>query len=227
MPEILYRQGTWDENIWRSVVDNNEYGLTPLKSDDVVVDIGAHIGGFTYKALDCGAGLVVAVEPDTESANYWRHNLHTACKAENRSILITAACWRSDKKAKTVHYAAVGLNTGGGNTLGGTGVEVRAVSLDAIVRFAADLADNGRIRLLKMDCEGAEWPILLTTHLLPLVDEVIGEYHEIDDLNDWEAAKVAEHTFYKASLLSSFFQMHNFNVLLEPMGKLGKFRAWR
>ena len=36
-----------------------------------------------------------------------------------------------------------------------------------------------RIRLLKIDCEGAEYPILLTTTQLHLVDEICGEYHNL------------------------------------------------
>lgn len=228
MPNILFRQGTWDENIWNSVVKNNEYGLGQFQDYDVVIDIGAHIGGFTYKALDCGAWLVVAVEPDTESANYWRHNLHTVCKAENRSILITAAAWRNDDlPEKALHYAAVGLNTGGGNTLGATGVEVRAVPLDSIIVFAASLSINGRIRLLKLDCEGAEWPMLLTSGKLHLVDEIIGEYHEIDDLKDWPAARVADLNSYSTELLRQRLIERGFHVTIENMGKIGKFRAWR
>ena len=35
------------------------------------------------------------------------------------------------------------------------------------------------MRLLKLDCEGAEWPILLTSRRLHLIDEIVGEFHEI------------------------------------------------
>ena len=33
--------------------------------------------------------------------------------------------------------------------------------------------------MLKLDCEGAEWPILLTSQRLHLIDEICGEFHEI------------------------------------------------
>ena len=45
-----------------------------------------------------------------------------------------------------------------------------------------DLATNHgekQVRLLKLDCEGAEWPILLTSQRLHLIDEICGEFHEI------------------------------------------------
>ena len=35
------------------------------------------------------------------------------------------------------------------------------------------------VRLLKMDCVGEEWPILLTSQRLQLIDEICGEFHEI------------------------------------------------
>jgi hypothetical protein len=47
--------------------------------------------------------------------------------------------------------------------------------------FVDRATNNGehRVRLLKLDCEGAEWPILLTSQRLGLIDEICGEFHEI------------------------------------------------
>jgi len=39
------------------------------------------------------------------------------------------------------------------------------------------MSDNGRIRLVKLDVEGSEYPILYTTTKLELIDELVGEYH--------------------------------------------------
>ena len=50
---------------------------------------------------------------------------------------------------------------------------VEAISLDEVLsRFQ-------RARLMKIDCEGSEFPILLTSKLLTRVDRIVGEYHEI------------------------------------------------
>jgi Methyltransferase FkbM domain len=70
------------------------------------------------------------------------------------------------------------INTGGGSVICGAGEPVAKVAFDDVV----DLVTNGgerRVRLLKLDCEGAEWPILLTSRRLHLIDEIIGEFHEI------------------------------------------------
>jgi hypothetical protein len=43
------------------------------------------------------------------------------------------------------------------------------------------------VRLLKMDCEGSEWPLLYTSSELDRVQAVCGEYHEIPQADgEWE-----------------------------------------
>ena len=46
-----------------------------------------------------------------------------------------------------------------------------------------------RIRLLKLDCEGAEYPFLATTKELGRVDEVAGELHLKMDMSPWDCTK--------------------------------------
>lgn len=224
---ILFRAGTFDENIWHSVITNNEYGLPErFGPTDVILDIGGHIGSFAYACLDRGAGLVVSIEPDTDNANYYRHNLHSSCRAMDRSILVTAAAWRSDQPVPTVRYAGVGTNTGGGNTLGETGEPVAAIPLDLLAQLAARLAPSGRVRLLKLDCEGAEWPCLLTFTQWALVDALVGEFHTIADPEAWPAARVPGHRRYNAEVLSRLLQCKGYHAQVEASDGLGKFRAW-
>jgi hypothetical protein len=53
---------------------------------------------------------------------------------------------------------------------------VPSIQLDTLVK---GITDYGRRRLnwLKLDCEGAEWPILFSARSLDLVDNIVGEYH--------------------------------------------------
>ncbi|HTG92528.1 MAG TPA: FkbM family methyltransferase [Pyrinomonadaceae bacterium] len=78
---------------------------------------------------------------------------------------------------KFVELAGI-LNTGSGSVIFGVGDEVEKIAFDDLVD---DVTKNGqkRVRLLKVDCEGAEWPILLTSQRLLLIDEICGEFHEI------------------------------------------------
>ncbi len=55
--------------------------------------------------------------------------------------------------------------------------EVPAVCIDTLIDEACVLSPNGRVRLLKIDAEGAEYPTLLTAQQLHLVDEICGESH--------------------------------------------------
>jgi hypothetical protein len=70
------------------------------------------------------------------------------------------------------------LNTGNGSVIWGAGEAVEKLAFDDLVDRVTHHAER-RVRLLKLDCEGAEWPILLTSQRLHLIDEICGEFHEI------------------------------------------------
>src|SRR4030065_90765 len=99
----------------------------------------------------------------------------------NKINLFNKAVWRSDRKDKLFLTIPNHRNTGSGSVIWGTtGQEVDTISLDDII---LNITENGRkrIRLIKIDCEGAEFPILLTSKILHLVDNICGEYHEFGD----------------------------------------------
>ncbi len=148
--------------------------------DDIVIDVGAHIGIFAMAVLDRGCGEVHCFEP--EPSNAGRARQHLAPYGE-RARLTQAAVWRSDREEPWLHfqpYAGESWNLGGGDVLHDSGLEVAAVSLDEVLLQASDRGQK-RIRFLKLDCEGSEYPILLTSKQLHLVDEIAGEYHVVPD----------------------------------------------
>ena len=173
------RPGTNDEVIYNSVVTRNEYRLpSELGCDAVVVDIGVHIGSFSHLALTRGAGSLFGFEP--EPSNY-------ACARQNLAPfgdgvhLYNHAVWRSDIPGQSLPFYASSdqANLGGGTLIWETdGSLVEAVPFDEIVD---DVSRRGacRIDVLKIDCEGAEFPILLTSRLLNRIDRIVGEYHEL------------------------------------------------
>ncbi len=174
------RPGTNDHVIYNAVVQANEYRIPDrLAPDAVVVDIGVHVGAFSYLALTRGAAEVHGFEP--EPSNY-------ACAAGNlapfggRVHLYNQAVWRSDAAAgpQLNFWASTDpANTGGGTVIWDTdGPLVDAVPFDRIVD-AVSRGGQRRIDLLKIDCEGAEFPILLTSNRLDCIDRIVGEYHEL------------------------------------------------
>jgi FkbM family methyltransferase len=185
-----FRRGTPDRWIFNDVVGRNEYRLPDhFSPSDVVIDVGAHIGTFAYAAVERDCRHVYCFEPDRDNCRCATTHLQPYIDA-GWVTLSQQAVWRSDPNSDELRfdgyqpfpasfYGMDGfVNTGGGSVLWSNGEAVPKIALDQVID---DLTANGerRIRLLKLDCEGAEWPILLTSQRLHLVDEIAGEFHEV------------------------------------------------
>jgi FkbM family methyltransferase len=188
--EWQFRSATMDEMIFNDVAVFNEYRLpSDFAPDDLVIDIGAHIGSFAYAALLRGCRHVYAVEADSANFKIAADNLRHAI-AQSHVQLQRGAVWRSDANDDQLRFGgyqpfpksyvemAGMMNTGNGSVIWGEGEPVEKIAFDALVDRATHNGEK-RIRLLKLDCEGAEWAILLTSQRLHLVDEICGEFHEI------------------------------------------------
>lgn len=185
LPEhtFYFREGTGDWYIFYEVYLNNDYRLPDTFSpNDVLIDIGMHIGSFSFAALARGAGRVYAFEVDRGNFELASRNLRVF---GDRARLYRKAVWRSDRVGDDLysfdHYIMDQQteNTGGGCILWRKdGEKLDTIALDAVIDEATE---NGRkrIKLMKVDCEGSEYPILLTSRKLHLVDAIHGEYHEI------------------------------------------------
>jgi FkbM family methyltransferase len=175
-----FRPETRDETIFNDVNLYNEYKLpSRFQPNDIIIDIGMHIGSFCYAALIRGSNHVYGFEAELENYQCATANLKSF---GNRVHLYHWAVWRSDSKDQTLFHSGYsadqGLwNTGGGNVLATSGQEVDTVAFDDIIWGVTDNG-NKRVRLVKIDVEGSEFPILLTSRSLNLVDSICGEYHE-------------------------------------------------
>ena len=156
---------------------NNEYQLPPrFGADDIIIDVGAHIGSFAFASLVRGANHVISVEAHPD--NYHLTEQHLAeYIADDRLDLRWGAVWRSDNHDDSLYYSdfpMIDTLSNTGNVAVQTspnGQSTPSFSLDSLIA-------NQEIRLLKLDCEGAEFPILLTSTRLNQVQEIVGEYHE-------------------------------------------------
>lgn len=175
MSDLLFRQGTWDRAIWDEVVSNKEYRLgVRFTPEDVVIDVGGHVGAFTYFALDRGAGRVLSVEADPANFNILFHNVVVACKAGNRCVPVCAAVGPPGVRSIKFLKSSIQANTGGGGIGNPTGdFEVPVLAFNQVLALAGPAA-----RLVKLDCEGGEWDVFDTVPTIhDWVDAWVGEYH--------------------------------------------------
>ena len=201
IPEL--RSGTWDEDIWNLVYGMNEYRVNRF-AGKIVVDVGAHIGSFSRLAADNGATSVYAFEPNPESYRLLVENVQgTQIKPYNMAIHCN-----SGLLVKSIPSLEE-TNTGGSNcVLSPDGTGTPTISMDDII----DLA--GYVHILKLDCEGGEYPGLLKCTKLNRVDAIVGEYHG--------------HATETIDGLKDYLQANGFSVGLEPtVDPLGHFFAVR
>jgi len=164
------RDGTLDRYTYDEVVTNNCYHLNSRIADATVVDIGAHIGFFCDLCLSMGASFVDAYEanPNNHSTGLRRMGGGSSESLRYRNL----AVW--SESGSTIGIAIDdGVNTGSSTVMsdGTNVVQVPTITLDEI------LAEIGRpIDLLKVDCEGAEYPILYGSDLSS-ISSIVGEFH--------------------------------------------------
>ncbi len=151
-------------------------GMT-IKTNDVVFDIGAHMGTFAVYAASKGA-KVYAFEPDP--VNYKKLLENIALNAfEDKIIPFNHAITDSRGQLK---LASMEGNTGGHSLYLNTGnyVMVETYSFEESV----SLAGVTDIDLIKIDTEGAEYTILpnIKPETYKHIKAIIGEYHLLPEL---------------------------------------------
>ena len=109
-----------------------------------------------------------------------------------------------------------------------SGLLLSAVSLDDLLFEASD-GFNKTVRLLKLDCEGSEYPILFTAKHLEIVQEICGEYHEIPSEQVPDRALVGDkRDRFNYEGLRTYLEEQGFSLELEPLtNALGVFHAKR
>ena len=127
------RPETADAETFEFIVERNEYNLPArFNPDDIVIDIGAHIGSFSYAALVRGAGSAHAYEAHRENhfiaaKNLARFGARVNCRHQ--------AAWRSDQPLRRLFTDDLAgmKNTGGVSVLfNDEGESVETISLDQV-----------------------------------------------------------------------------------------------
>ncbi len=230
-----FRPSTMDQAIFNGVVLLNEYNL-PVRFEptDILIDIGAHIGSFAEAALTRGCENIFCIEADRSNVEIAEVNLKSHIE-KGFVKLVCGAAWRSDPNNDELYFDGYQpfpksypgmteiINTGNGSVIWShstNGTPVTKLALDEIVDLVTNHGEK-RVRLLKLDCEGAEWPILLTSQRLHLIDEICGEFHEIggqfleiseDRLSKQPVFSYDGSTKFTVDLLVSYLEKAGFSV---------------
>jgi FkbM family methyltransferase len=158
------REGTWDLGIVREELD--QYRLRDYKNIKKAIDIGAHIGGTALYLAHRGTE-VIAIEPNKENYDLLVENIKLNGLGEKVKPYNVAI---SDKKGKTILYSNT-PNTGGNSIVikKGTESEVETTTIDEFLTEEIDL--------LKMDCEGSEYEIIMGLNDFSKIRNIVAELH--------------------------------------------------
>ena len=142
-----------------------------------VVDVGAHKGTYSCRAAWLmGHGTIVAFEPEPRNHAFLVRNV--VAGPDLRFLPRHAAVGATDRRAQlVVDSRHSGRHTLYGQARDGDAVDVAVVAAERLLEGL-----DGRVDLLKIDAEGAEYEILLDSPgtLLARVDRVILEYEPRD-----------------------------------------------
>jgi len=174
--DITARSGTFDRSAIREVFLFKTYNPKgfEINKNDIVVDIGAHIGTFSLYASQF-TSYIYAFEPVSENYEMLDYNIWNNPSSQYTAIEQKAV-------SNTIGKRRIGVtswNTGGNSFYqkGDNSEIVETTTLRAIMRKYK----LPRIDFLKMDCEGAEFEILfnIPDRMLKKIGKIAMECHGI------------------------------------------------
>lgn len=158
----------------KEIGQDYDFDSIPFQDGDFVIDIGAHIGLVTFyldmkfKNLEL---RIKAFEPDPENYKYLEMNCRELGHVIPYQLAVTG-------DGRSVIISPHPVNSGGSNIYGSeAGIPVDSLTLEGII-------GKDKIKLLKIDCEGAEYEIIeANPEILKNVEYIRGEIHSVEGKN--------------------------------------------
>ena len=181
--EFITRGGMDIWSIKETLLDSfyTRYGV-PVKDGWLVLDVGAGIGDFCLQAAYGNPNSTIyAYEPFHESYQLLYKNIKL--NGFENIQPVNAALWRDEGTLKLDTSSGeplqiMSLDSSNEKDIHGI-VEVEAISMAGVF----DQHQIESLDIVKLDCEGAEYEILMNTsaEVFNKIDRIIMEYHDIDE----------------------------------------------
>ena len=170
-------RGWQDVGVLHEVFVDGRYAAHPPLQGATVLDIGANIGDTVVFFGKSGAD-VIAYEPDPEMCELARRNAAlngVSADIRNAGIGATSQTMRLSASAEGADAMSATLFPG---TRPVNRLHVSTVPIQ-VVAFGDIVAEFGSLRLVKFDCDGCEYPALLSLpdDSLACVEHIMMEYH--------------------------------------------------
>ena len=172
-----------------------------IKTDDVVIDVGGHIGLFTlYASQFCKTGSIFTFEPVTENFELLYENI----KSNNLKHVKSFNLAVSNSNSPVQLYLNEDFAGHSMYSKSPQSITANSISLKQI--FDDNNIDH--CDFLKLDCEGSEYEIIknLPSHYFQKIQKMIIEYHMADthpELLD-ELIKILKSQNYKLEIKKLF-----------------------
>jgi len=159
--------------IYNEVIVDNSYNLTKEElKDRVVIDVGANIGTFSLLAASLGAKKVIGIEPVNTTFGYFISNIMRSGLSNIVALKNVVTSHHGSNYQISDNHTNLGHNSLYNIT--GSSESVTSISLANILKMV-----DGNNILLKLDCEGAEYDIILdaTHEEMNRINEIVLEIH--------------------------------------------------
>lgn len=177
---ITIRRNLWDARILQEVFLEDPYTLgLSLGVGPTVVDIGGYIGDFAlYAVKRLGASKVIVYEPSMKNFAIMARNIENN-QYKGRIVAVNMAVSDASEVLMNIDLPdRRQVNVSAYGTDASFLTRVPSVTLKDLL--AAHQLDS--VDLLKLDCEGSEYAILLSApiELFKRIENIVMEYHEIE-----------------------------------------------
>ena len=168
--EDFYHLGTW---------------LPQVPENAIIIDIGANVGYFSFlMASKKSQSTVYAFEPMKKNSTVFQKNISINPNLQKRIILTEEAVTGTQTGLVTMFFDSVNDNSvissvyDDFSASNNQSLQVKSIRLSDVI----EQYDLKRIDILKMDCEGSEYPILYDSPeaIWPLINCIVIEVHDMD-----------------------------------------------